>query len=87
MMTLGKKEIPIDNFNIILDPPQNRLSSASVNIYDNGQFNMNGKLSNVLGGKALQIRITDDCRNMCILEPDDMSNLIILLQLGSSVVA
>ena len=86
-MTLGKKEIPIDNFNIILDPPQNRLSSASVNIYDNGQFNMNGKLSNVLGGKALQIRITDDCRNMCILEPDDMSNLIILLQLGSSVVA
>lgn len=78
-----KKDIPLDYFHIIIDPPENHFSITCVNIYDDGKFNMNGKLSSILGGKALQIRLTDNCRNMCILELDNGIKLIKFPRSGS----
>ncbi|MDF1493825.1 hypothetical protein [Caproiciproducens sp. CPB-2] len=69
-MNKTKKDIPLDSFTIVVAPPVNRLFTTCINIYQDGKFNMNGKLSSILGGKFLQIRLTDNCRNMCILEAD-----------------
>ncbi len=82
-MVKKNKDIPLDYFHIIIEPPENRLSSTRVNIYDDGKFNMNGKLTNVLGGKELQVRFTDDYRNMCILETGDEGSLIKFPKSGS----
>jgi hypothetical protein len=83
VMIKERKDIPLEDFHIIIKPPDNRFSSTCINIYDDGKFNMNGKLSSILGGKELQIRFTNDYRNMCILETGDRSNLIKFPKNGS----
>ncbi|WP_444658001.1 hypothetical protein ACRQV7_09925 [Caproiciproducens sp. R2] len=82
-MNKTKKDIPLDSFTIVVAPPVNRLSTTCINIYQDGKFNMNGKLSSILGGKFLQIRLTDNCRNMCILEADSAGESIKFPQSGS----
>jgi hypothetical protein len=82
-MNKTKKDIPLDSFIIVVAPPVNRLSTTCVNIYEDGKFNMNGKLSSILGGKTLQVRLTDNCRNMCILEADGPAESIKFPKSGS----
>ena len=75
-MIKERKDIPLNDFHIIIEPPENRFSTTCVNIYDDGKFNMNGKLSSIFGGKELRISFTDNCRNMCILDTGNKSELI-----------
>ena len=69
-MTTQRTQIPVDSFKIIVEPPQERFSTACVTIHEDGKFIMNGKLSRLLGGSAVQIRFTETCRNMCVFETD-----------------
>jgi hypothetical protein len=82
-MNKTKKDIPLDSFTIVVATPINRLSTTCVNIYEDGKFNMNGKLASILGGKSLLIGLTDSCRNMCIIEADDTVESIKFPQSGS----
>ena len=68
-----RRNIPLEEFNIIISPPTNRLESMSINIYADGKFNMNGKLSEKLGSKSLEIRFSEDCRYICLLDNGNIS--------------
>lgn len=82
-MIKERKDIPLENFHVIIEPPENHFSTTCVTIYDDGKFNMNGKLSSVLGGKELQIRFTDDYLHMCIGETGEKNSLIKFPKSGS----
>lgn len=45
-------------------PPENRYTLMSVTVYSDGKFNMNGKLSEKLGGKRLCISFTADAKTL-----------------------
>lgn len=68
-----RRDIPLEEFSIIISPPSNRLESTSVNIYSDGKFNLNGKLTEKLGGRKIKIQFTPDCRYLCLLENGDIS--------------
>lgn len=82
-MIKERKDIPLEDFHIIIEPPENHFPTTCVTIYADGKFNMNDKLSSVLGGKELQIRFTGDYRNICIWEMGDKSSLIKFPKSGS----
>ena len=48
-----RKDIPLEEFDLIISPPVNRLASMSVNIYADGRFNMNGKLVEKIGNRRV----------------------------------
>ena len=60
------KNLTLADFCIEISPPANRLSSTSINIYEDGKFNMNGKLAEKLGGQKLHIRFTKDMKHLCL---------------------
>ena len=67
-----QREIPMEEFCICIAPPVNRLFSTYVNVYENGKFNMNGRLAAILGSKSLRLNFTKDCRYLCLVEaPED----------------
>ena len=56
MMAMSiRRDIPLEEFEIIISPPSNRFASTCVNIYEDGRFNLNGKLAAKIGGKKLDI--------------------------------
>lgn len=63
-----RRDIPLEEFEIIISPPSNRLASMCVNIYEDGKFNLNGKLAAKIGGKKLEIRLTRDGKYLCLIE-------------------
>lgn len=73
MNTMGiRKDIPLEEFDLIISPPVNRLASMSVNIYADGRFNMNGKLVEKIGNTKLSIRFTKDGKYLCLVENGDI---------------
>ena len=64
----GKKSIPLDQFTVSIPKPTNRLNATCVVIYQDGRFNMNGRLASRLGGKSLFISFTEDARHFAIRE-------------------
>ena len=68
-----RRDIPLEEFSIIISPPANRLESTCVNIHSDGRFNLNGKLAEKLGGKKIRIQFTPDCRYLCLQEGGDIS--------------
>ena len=66
-----RRDIPLEEFEIIISPPSNRLASMCVNIYEDGKFNLNGKLAAKIGGKKLGIRLTRDGKYLCLIENGD----------------
>lgn len=63
-----RRDIPLEEFEIIISPPSNRLASMCVNIYADGKFNLNRKLAARIGGKKLGIRLTRDGKYLCLIE-------------------
>ena len=47
-----RRDIPLEEFEIIISPPSNRLASMCVNIYEDGKFNLNGKLAAKIAAKS-----------------------------------
>ena len=68
-----RRDIPLEEFEIIISPPSNRLASMCVNIYEDGKFNLNGKLAAKIGGKKLGIRLTRDGKYLCLIENGDIA--------------
>ena len=68
-----RKDIPLEEFTLTISPPSNRLASMCVNIYEDGRFNLNGKLIEKLTGKQLFIRFTHDGKYLCLIENGDIS--------------
>lgn len=68
-----RKDIPLEEFDLIISPPVNRLASMYVNIYADGRFNLNGKLIEKIGSRKLSIRFTRDGKYLCLVENGDIS--------------
>lgn len=68
-----RKDIPLEEFDLIISPPANRLASMCVNIYADGRFNMNGKLVEKIGSRRLSIRFTKDGKYLCLVENGDIT--------------
>lgn len=66
-----RKKISMEDYCVVISNPVSRLSAKCVNIYKDGRFNMNGKLSAKLGGKKLSIRFTKDAHYFMIIESED----------------
>ena len=68
-----RKDIPLEEFELIISPPINRLASMCVNIYEDGKFNLNGKLAAKIDGKKLGIRFTRDGNYLCLIEDGNIA--------------
>ena len=64
------KFLSLEQFTFIAVPPERQISSLRVNIYADGRLVLNGKLAEILSGKAVEIRFTDDARHLCFFESD-----------------
>lgn len=62
--------LSLEQFTFIAVPPDSQISSLRVSIYADGRLILNGKLAEVLSGKAVEIRFTDDARHLCFFESD-----------------
>ena len=62
--------LSLEQFTFIAVPPESQISSLRVNIYVDGRLILNGKFAEVLSGKAVEIRFTDDARHLCFFESD-----------------
>ena len=60
--------LPLEQFTFNVVPPELHRDMTCVNIYEDGKFNMNGKLAGEIGGKTLAVRFTDDARHLCLRE-------------------
>ena len=60
----------MERFNVAISNPTNRASLICVNIYNDGRFNMNGKLTEKLSGKALRLAFTSDAQHFMLKEDD-----------------
>ena len=72
-MKASMKAIRLEQFTIEITPPETRSSMLAISLYEDGKFNMNGKLSQILGGKSINIKFTPDCKNICLQEAKDAS--------------
>lgn len=70
-----RKKIPLDEFTLVIEDPRNRLNAVCVNILDNGRFNMNGKLTEKLGGKRVRIAFTPDGHHFILSENESESTV------------
>ena len=68
-----RKDIPLEEFELIISPPTNRLATMCVNIYSDGRFNLNGKLIEKIGCSKVSIRFTRDGKYLCLAENGDIS--------------
>ena len=59
-----RKDIPLEEFELIISPPTNRLAAMCVNIYSDGRFNLNGKLIEKIGCSKVSVRFT---RDLCVV--------------------
>ena len=66
-----QKKIPADQFSVVITNPENRLNTMCVNIYEDGKFNMNGKLSEKLAGSKMYIAFTPDARHFLMKKSDE----------------
>ena len=74
MMAMSmRRDIPLEEFEIIISPPSNRFASTCVNIYEDGKFNLNGKLAAKIGRKKLGVRLTKDGKYLCLHENGDIA--------------
>ena len=64
------KFLSLEQFTFIAVPPDSHISSLRVSIYADGRLILNGKLAEVLSGKTVEIRFTDDARHICFFESD-----------------
>jgi hypothetical protein len=62
--------LSLEQFTFIAVPPDSHISSLRVSIYADGRLILNGKLAEVLSGKTVEIRFTDDARHLCFFESD-----------------
>ena len=62
--------LSLEQFTFIAVPPESQISSLRVNIYADGRLILNGKFAEILSGKAVEIRFTDDARHLCFFESD-----------------
>ena len=68
-----RKDIPLEEFELIISPPANRLATMYVNIYSDGRFNLNGKLTEKIGNRKVSVRFTKDGKYLCLAENGDIS--------------
>jgi len=68
-----RKNIPLEEFELIISPPTNRLATMYVNIYSDGRFNLNGKLTEKIGNRKVSVRFTKDGKYLCLAENGDIS--------------
>ena len=68
-----RKDIPLEEFELIISPPTNRLATMCVNDYADGRFNLNGKLTERIGSNKISIRFTRDGKYLCLAENGDIS--------------
>ena len=83
---MSRKIIDRKLFTQTVAPPESKHSLMCVNIYPDGKFNMNGKLSEKLGGKCLCIAFTEDAKNFILTENASVDNAITFPKSGSKTI-
>ena len=83
---MKRKIIDRNLFTQSVMPPENRYTLMSATVYSDGKFNMNGKLSERLGGKRLCISFTADAKNFILEEEPDSSIAIAFPKNGSKII-
>lgn len=75
--------LPRNLFSKTICPPEKLGQMMCVNIYNDGKFNMNGRLATKLGNKALDLAFTEDGTHFILLETSDSLSAIKFPKSGS----
>ena len=78
-----RKTLKRDDFTVRILPPENRGCVQCVRIYEDGKFNMNGKLASVLGGRSFEVWFTKDAESLALFPSEDSSEMIRFPKSGS----
>lgn len=63
-----RKPLNVSDFNVQIHARPSRNDMLSVNIHENGKFNLNGNLNEKLKGKTVCLRFTNDAKHFMLIE-------------------
>ena len=78
-----RKPLNVSEFNVQIHARPSRKDTLSVNIHENGKFNLNGNLNEKLKGKTVCLRFTSDAKHFMLIESDDPSDSFAFPKSGS----
>ena len=78
-----KKTLTLSDFTFKVCAPANRNQCLSITIYEDGKFNLNGKLTQKLWGKFVCISFTENAQNVALLENDSNDSILKIPKSGS----
>ena len=79
----SQKALTLSSFTFRIQPPVSRLHGMSITVYEDGKFNLNGKLSQKLFGKHVLVSFTENAKNVALVENDNENDRIRIPKSGS----
>ena len=71
-----KQKLKKEQFTIQIHPPVSRNDLKCINIYENGDFNLNGKLAQTLKGQAFLLAFTEDVKALALIPVENDTDAI-----------
>ena len=68
---MAKILLSLSDFTVEIRAPENRMHIVCLYIHEDGKFNMNGRLAQILGGKRLKVYFLETARNLALVEAED----------------
>ncbi len=69
-MSITRQALPFTEFTVTIKDPRQRGNTPLISILENGKFNMNSKLSKILGGQKVSVSFTKDYQHL-LLSPGE----------------
>ena len=71
-----KQKLKKEQFTIQIHPPIARSALQCINIYENGDFTLNGKLAQTIHGQAFLLAFTSDARALALIPAEKSTETI-----------
>ena len=71
-----KQKLKREQFTIQIHPPVPRNALLCINIYENGDFNLNGKLAQAINGQRLLLAFTEDAKALALIPSESKTDAI-----------
>lgn len=78
-----RKVLSRSQFTVTIHASSASKSIPSANIHENGKFNFNGKLNEMLKSRSFEISFTPDGKNFMLFESEDAANAVRFPKSGS----
>lgn len=68
---MARIPLSLRDFTVEIRAPENRMHIVCLYIHEDGKFNMNGRLAQILGGKRLKVCFLESAKNLALVEAND----------------